>query len=157
MSLSALPGVDWARYSSTAPGTATGGWDLLSGDGLPSVARQQNGSAPSAPPLSLLTGSDGLGGRHYLPAASAEALSRHALLPAPEQRRQSTAHQVLQLAQRPLYPDFDATPARPIDFGFARSDASKADAISAPPMDRQFPDMEVSSHLRWRQPVGLLS
>ena len=122
MSLSALPGVDWARYSSVTPGTANGGWDLLSGDGLPYATQQQNGSAPSAPSLSLLTDNGGFGGR-YIPAASAEALSRHALLPAPEQRRQSTSHQVLQLAQRPLYPNFDATPARLIDYGFTRSDA----------------------------------
>ena len=125
MSLSALPGVDWARYSSVTPATANGGWDLLSGDGLPYAPQQQNGNAPSAPSLSLLLDNGGSGGR-YIPTASAAALSRHALLPAPEQRRQSTSHQVLQLAQRPLYPNFDATPARPIDYGFTRSDAVSA-------------------------------
>ena len=137
MSLSALPGVDWARYSSVTPGTAKGGWDLLSDDGLPYPTQQQNGNAPSAPSLSLLTDSSGFGGR-YIAAASAEALSRHALLPAPEQRRQSTSHQVLQLAQRPLYPKFDATPARPIDYGFTRSNGAPSAAA-----DQRLPDGQV--------------
>ena len=142
MSLSALPGVDWARYSSATPGMANGGWDLLSGNGLPYPSQQVVSISPSAPPLSLLTSNGGLSSR-YLPAASAEALSRHALLPAPEQRRQPAAHQVLQLAQRPLYPNFDATPARPIDYGFTRGDA----APSVPSADQQSSDIEVTFRL----------
>ncbi len=145
VSLSALPGVDWARYSTSASSAANGGgWDLLSGDGLPFPV-QQNGGTPSAPPLSLLNGNVGAGsGRQYLPAASAEALSRHALLPAPEQRRHSQPSQALQLAPRPLYPDFDATPARPIDYGFSRGGGSAAgEAPSAPPLDQQLSGVEV--------------
>ena len=135
VSLSALPGVDWARYSSSAPSAATGGWDLLTGDGLPFPAQQNGGGGlPAAPPLSLLNNGGRSGGRRYLPAASAEALSRHALLPAPEQRRPP---QALQLAPRPLYPNFDATPARPIDYGFTRGTAAAGEAPSAPPLDHQ--------------------
>ena len=150
MSLSALPGVDWARYSTSASSAANGGaWDLLSGDGLPfPVVQQNSGGAPSAPLLSLLNGDGGAaGGRRYLPAASAEALSRHALLPAPEQRRQPS-QQALQLAQRPLYPDFDATPARPIDYGFTRGGSSAAgEQPSAPPLDQKPSGAEVCHRL----------
>ena len=150
MSLSALPGLDWARLTPTF-GTPTGGssMDLLSGDGLPGPvygsypqSSQQQQEQQQQQMLSLMPYGGAQSGASGLPAASAEALSRHALLPMPEQRRRqihSMPH-----SQRPLYPSFDATPARAVDFGFSRNGS---DALpSAPPLDQLVGGLNVRTH-----------
>ena len=59
------------------------------------------------------------------PAASAEALQRHAILPAADQRVRPTALQQPR-QPRPLYPSFDSAPLAPIQYGFESA------ALSAP-------------------------
>ena len=58
--------------------------------------------------------SSGNGNSGLLPAASAETLQRHALLPAADQRRRP--QQRAELQPRPLYPSFDSTPLAQIDY-----------------------------------------
>lgn len=144
MSLSALPGVDWARFTPTADSGAAryggggGGMDLLTGDGAPTGCYTQPGQRRQHQLQSLAT--YGSGGGSGLPVASAEAMSRHSLLPMPEQR-QRQAHGLPQ-SQRPLYPEFDATPARRVQYGFSRS-AGGASA-SAPPLESHLQGLDVS-------------
>lgn len=136
-SLTTLPGLDWARFSQPS-----------STNGFASTA-----SAPSAPPLDLLSGSGNgapsthqqqqqqqnllpfdpraLGTTSSFPAASDEARQRHALLPSTQQQRRRPA--AASPAQRPLYPAFDASPVAPIDFGF-QSSAPSAPPLLGPPV-----------------------
>jgi hypothetical protein len=76
--------------------------------------------SPSAPQQMNLLPFDprALGAAQRFPAASDEARQRHALLPAPPERRRPAPSLP---AQRPLYPEFDRSPVSPIDFGIQSS------------------------------------
>jgi hypothetical protein len=80
-----------------------------------------------------------------LPPASQAARERHALLPAPLPARRSGGQQAAAL---PLYPDFDRTPAQPIDWG-PSSPGGLAPASQPAPSAPPFPQQQ-------QQPASLL-
>mmetsp|Transcript_2153 Transcript_2153/g.6413 ORF Transcript_2153/g.6413 Transcript_2153/m.6413 type:complete len:526 (+) Transcript_2153:164-1741(+) len=132
-SLTALPGLDWAQYSQQRSAPAWTGYTAQSLPGVtmssPSSSGQmdllsspqggvQNGTEQNLLPFDprQLGRTSSSGGGGLLPAASAEALQRHAVLPAISQRRRPQQPQPLQ--PRPLYPAFDSTPLAPINYQF---------------------------------------
>lgn len=98
------------HVASIGTGTATNG-DLLSSSSASSPAQQ------NFLPFDLSQ----LGSSSCLPAASAEALQRHAVMAtaaAAKRRPKSAAALQLQQRQQPLYPAFDSAPLEPIKYGF---------------------------------------
>lgn len=123
-SLTPLPALDWGQYSQQPSATpqpedgAKSNGDKMSAP-LVSGSAQQNLLPFDLRQLGRLSSSS-------LPAASAETLQRHAVLPSADQHRRPSA---VQLAQRPqpLYPSFDSVPLEPITYGF------ESHVPSAPP------------------------
>lgn len=111
-----------SSYSGSAPSASTSGLDLLTGSA--SYSQYGQGAPPaSAPPA---------GGPRYsrssslkLPVASQAALSRHAIMPQQQARRQPASRP----SQHALYPQFDKEPLAPVDYGMSNGADASAPAL----------------------------
>lgn len=108
---------------------SNGGLDLLTG----SAAYSQYGTGSSAPTNgSTYTRSSSL----KLPVASQAALSRHAIMPQQQVRRQVTSRP----SQQSMYPSFDKEPLAAIDYGMG-----PAAEPSAPSLPDQMASLQVQT------------
>lgn len=106
-----------SSYSGSAPSASTGGLDLLTG----SAAYSQYGQGAPAASAPTYTRSSSL----KLPVASQAALSRHAIMPQQQARRQPASRP----SQHSLYPQFDKEPLAPVDYGISNGAEASAPAL----------------------------
>ena len=115
--------------SSASPGATAGGLDLLTGSA--SYSQYGQGTSPSFNGPSY-TRSSSL----KLPVASQAALSRHAIMPQQQARRQPTARP----SQQSRYPQFDKQPLAPVDYGMGNAAAAEP---SAPALTDQMASLQL--------------
>lgn len=106
-----------SSYSGSAPSASTGALDLLTG----SAAYSQYGQGAPAASASSYTRSSSL----KLPIASQAALSRHAIMPQQQARRQPASRP----SQHSLYPQFNKEPLAPVDYGMSNGAEASAPAL----------------------------
>lgn len=106
-----------SSYSGSAPSASTNGLDLLTGSA--SYSQYGQGTPPASAPSYSRSSS------LKLPVASQAALSRHAIMPQQQARRQPASRP----SQQSLYPQFDKEPLAPVDYGMSNGAEASAPAL----------------------------